>query len=391
MTENKIYLYVGNHSTLEGIEDYLSILRAIFEKRGIPLEATTSLYPDAINLIIDEFSSHLERKNLSIFKTVNPNAKYIVLLTEFTTSRWGLKSFNHFGGLIESCLIAGYNLFDTFVRGRHRISLSELMISIAYFPVLFLYVASFMALASVKYLLAALSGKRSAHPIAQFHNQQHRIWGFHARYLGISEGIKLADGLVAIHEGIFRQLIHCGFSDLLKEKVCGVLHAEFEVAGVIEKLRMQKALCIEVTGSITKYRRDWISSVDNDVINSGIKGFGFCEMKSFSDASKEIIQSRNAYSLHPPQQARWGFSSPTRIYRALVVDGNIPVITAQYDQNAIEKICIKYEGVKTIRLLGRLHKDTQEMINFMKPRLDEYEKHAEIENAEVIKRIFHFV
>ena len=62
--------------------------------------------------------------------------------------------------------------------------------------------------------------------------------------------------------------------------------------------------------------------------------------------SKEGI-IRGAYSLHPPQSETWRYASPTRIYRALCIDYNMPILT----KNLFSIILNKNFALKSSKLV----------------------------------------
>lgn len=81
---------------------------------------------------------------------------------------------------------------------------------------------------------------------------------------------------------------------------------------------------------------------------------------------------RGAFSLHPPQNSRWRYSSPTRIYRALRYDHNLPVLTKLFDQHPIERLCLVFERKETLIQMYRYFKDPVTLFAYLKPRVREY-------------------
>lgn len=96
---------------------------------------------------------------------------------------------------------------------------------------------------------------------------------------------------------------------------------------------------------------------------------------------------RAAFSLHPPQTMNWKYSSPTRLFRALDQDGNIPVLTHYFNQHPIEDVCLVYEGNQTILDMYDFYHDKNKAWAYLLPRLDRYAQTAELENNKVVQKM----
>lgn len=105
--ENKtIYLYVGNHGKRDWIEDYIKLFVSVFGERGSVIKVSNKLAPGAVNLIIDEFTNLIENKHIAEFKLAHPQTRFVYVLTEFINRKYGVESFNHFGGIMDSAYLS---------------------------------------------------------------------------------------------------------------------------------------------------------------------------------------------------------------------------------------------------------------------------------------------
>jgi hypothetical protein len=153
----------------------------------------------------------------------------------------------------------------------------------------------------------------------------------------------------------------------------GVVYPEFEEREVHDLLMVTKKLFIEVTGSVTRYRRKWIRRINQQLISLGLRNvFGPCVSLPFSLLASDKPVDRGAYSLHPPQTRNWPYCSPTRIFRALSVDHNLPVLTHHFHQNPIEDLCFVLENQKSIVELYEMYADPVRLRNFIEPKVKSY-------------------
>ena len=100
---NEIYIAVGNHRSVVGINEIIySLLSCLSENFSVKL--TRSLRPNGLNIVIDEFASRFDRVALEKTKELYPDTKIIIVATEFVTpiSILGVElgnTFNFFGSL----------------------------------------------------------------------------------------------------------------------------------------------------------------------------------------------------------------------------------------------------------------------------------------------------
>jgi hypothetical protein len=389
VAKNYFNIYIGNHGKISGIEDYIDVTKQILKKTGIPVRVTSSLDADAVNIIIDEFTNYVENLNFLNFKKNNPKSHVIFVLTEFVESKWGVKSINNFGGLLEASSIALFDVYLRFYRKDYpSITINSLLKLFCYLPVI-LTECGFYA---INYLLRSLVGGRPRDPFKSYIKFHARSIYFHMRFLGLKTCLEYSNAILAGHEdiiaGVYRNL------GAKIDGICylGVLYPEFHVENTLAKLKNEKKLFIEMTGSITAYRKKWMSKIDRTLISLGMHNhFGLC--KSFSSPGSETINDtgRAAFSMHPPQSRWWKYCSPMRIYRALAVDNNLPVATKNFSQNPIENICFLYKDKNSILDLYKMYIRPDQLRNFVDDRIQSYNDTVSIRNDALVKRLKSFI
>jgi hypothetical protein len=165
----------------------------------------------------------------------------------------------------------------------------------------------------------------------------------------------------------------------------GVLHPEFDEEDVLGSLMADKRLFFEVTGSVTSHRQACIDRVNREILALGMHAvFELCRVFSFSSPDGE---RRGAYSLHPPQSEHWPCCSPMRIYRALAIDHNLPVLTRHFSQSPIEDVCFLLNGHRSLLQLYDMFHDRALLADFIGDRLRTYNQIAIARNDQCVAHI----
>lgn len=390
MTSDKyLSLYIGNHGKANGIEDYILIITKLMLKRGIPIQVSSKLDPKAVNLVIDEFTNYVENHRIAEFKKAHPYSKIVFVLTEFAERKWGVESFNHFGGVFESAAIA---LFDVYLRmirdDLGRLGVGQYLKLMCYLPLLVLQ----MVQDTSRIAFGRLNGKRLPNTVAKYLKTYHRTIYLHMRYLGLKSCMRYADAVITSHEKIIDGFSADKGADGQPLPCFGVLYPEFDKGEVLDKLMVGKKLFIEITGSVTRYREKFINRTNRHLVSLGLHNvFGFCMPLRFSVLASNKPVDRGAYSLHPPQTRTWPYCSPTRIFRALAVDHNLPILTHHFDQNPIEDVCFVLEGKRSIIELYEIYYDRVRLMNFIEPRLHAYNEIAAARNDSLVEKLRGFM
>lgn len=371
MTQDKyLNLYTGNHGKPDGIEDYVEIISKSMEDRGIPVRVSSTLDPNAVNLIIDEFTNYLENRRLAAFRKSNPNSQIVIVLTEFANRKWGVESFNHFGGVFDAATIA---LFDVYLRLTRddfgRVDIGALLKLLCFLPLIILRTIPDI----VKFIVGRLIGRKVKNPVTKYLKTYYRTIYFHIRYLGLKACLPYFNAIVAGHEAIIEGFANDVGADGEPLRYLGVLYPELNERDVLDKLMIGKKLFIEITGSVTRYRQKWIGRINRQLISLGLhNAFGYCKPLRFSVLASSKPADRGAYSLHPPQTRTWPYCSPTRIFRALSVNHNLPILTHHFHQNPIEDVCFVLNGKRSIIELYEMYADPVRLKNYIEPRVQAY-------------------
>lgn len=376
-------IFTGNHDMLDPIEDYLAFLEGMLANRGYEVRVDDALDPGAVNIVIDEFSDPARSDVLRRFKSTHPGAPVIFLLTEFCERRFGFRTFNHFSGLAYSAALSIANVLQrrrlggrVGLRGRDFVQLG------LYLPLAILDLVVHVAAWPVRWA----SGGPTESPLQRYRRRYRRAIYMHSRYLGFICNMDLADGVMSIHEQI-EAAYHAipGYSRVAGPFL-GVIAPEINARDVADNLMRDRDLAVELTGSVTTYRERWIRKFDALVDSSGLSArVGKCRVIRFGSNGPDTGSRRAAYSLHPPQDENWPYCSPTRIYRALVTDRNVPVITRYYGQSPIENLCLRLEGESTLREMVTMFDDREKLLGCMNPRLKQYEGQASRTNDLVVR------
>lgn len=69
-----------------------------------------------------------------------------------------------------------------------------------------------------------------------------------------------------------------------------------------------------------------------------------------------------------------------RIFRALSVDHNLPILTHHFHQNPIEDVCFVLDGPRSIIELYEMYADSHRLKNFIELRVQAYNEIAAARN-----------
>ena len=366
----RLYLYTGNHGKKDGIQEFIGIFHQVAERLGHEVKITKRLMAGQVNFLIDEFSNRYENERLAQFKREHPDSIIVLVLTEFVETKYGVRSLNHFGSLFDSGLISVINIVLRFKRADFNRPRPRDWFDLALFsPIVFGYGLWI----GMRWLFAVLrSGGKFQSFGSLIWRRLHRLAYFHMRYLGLEKYMSLADRILVSHEYIFTGLNRLGWLTDDDSRVLGVFYPEFDVEQVLRKTHGKMSPAMEITGTISPYRRKWIHKYNSALLKLGMHNtLDMVKVRSFGDEKKHRRRPA-AFSLHPPQTAKWPYSSPTRLFRSLQTDGAIPVVTKRFSQNPIEDVCLEYDGFDTLKQLADMHSDSEKKRRFIEERIVRY-------------------
>ena len=102
--------------------------------------------------------------------------------------------------------------------------------------------------------------------------------------------------------------------------------------------------------------------------------------------SKEGI-IRGAYSLHPPQTEVWRYASSSRLYRALCIDYNMPILTKNFNQHPIEDVCFIYDDKEKLFQFRDYYLNIEEFLPILESKIDKYMQIAKEHNDKFLENL----
>jgi hypothetical protein len=311
MTQNA-YLVWGNHLYTHGIGEIVFTVDASLGGYH-RLRPTETIKPGKINIIIDEFSNLYFVRRLAEIKKEYPGTRYVFIATEFVTpiALLGLelgRTFNFFG-----------NPSDWLNVLRNR---NILLQATGRLP---------------SYMHRRFAGFVDALPLCDVLAFVHPKIG-----PGLKELSAACSGLIAPPMALYPEL-HLDF-DRLQEQ-WATLPMGFDITGTMSKYRRRVMNKLERRFALCGHNRPiWrhVPFTESDPLE-----FGRSTMRFHYDREGEPNNTegdkRYLFNINPPQQAKWPFSSPMRIARAALL-GQIPAITAKFNDHEIEAIAYRWDG-----------------------------------------------
>jgi hypothetical protein len=153
------------------------------------------------------------------------------------------------------------------------------------------------------------------------------------------------------------------------------------------------------TGGLTPYRKN----VGRKIIKTFMSIGWFAPLymhtpfeassTTISDANEiakhyELISPQYLFNLNPPQHARWPYSSPMRIFRAIML-GQIPVITKRFHDHFIEDVAMQWDSKRDTALEWATYRlrDRHELLANYLISLKKYDELAQMSNMPFVNAI----
>jgi hypothetical protein len=320
----QVCIAIGNHRSLVGIKEIIYTVRSALSK-DFSVRTTREVRSDSLNIVIDEFSSQFDLSVIKKTKELYPNTKIVIVATEFVTpvSVLGLR------------LPATFNFFGS--------AWDWLRLSIDIFQPLIGYRPSYMR----------------------------------RRCRGFAAALRYCDLLVVVHPQILPTVAK------LVEQLAPHLQEPLPVypqIGPLSVVQLNRLWNLPVgftmTGTQTRFRNQIMRSLVRTFANAGrlappYKHTGFESPPTLSADKLAAADSQNylcdyhsvepdyLFNINPPQTAKWRFSSPMRILRAILL-GQIPVVTKKFHDHLLEEVARCWDGrpdaameFKTLQFLDR--------------------------------------
>jgi hypothetical protein len=372
----KINVVTSNHPLVSSIEDYISILRDISKKRGINFIASQNFQKGHLNLVIDEFSDPSFLTKISLFKQYYPTEKIILVATEFVETFHGVTSINIFNRISNIAIISYANVWIRFYFPdlKNHLLPGDILRLFIFIPLLpFVMIGFFMEFFRSQFK------KRNSHV--------HQTLYHHIRYLGLKKAISSFDYVVALHENILYNMKD-HFPGIASR---GVFYPELYDLNV-EDLFSKKVMKIDVSGTITSYRRSEMKRMQKLLFRFGghFLGFNiipFNKENGTGENNNRSDDEKSAFSFHPPQSSNWKYCSPTRLFRALTVDKNIPLLSKHFQQHPIEDCCIEVKTIEDLNKAKLIHERVEPLYTEYLEKLKNYSTISKDCNNEFINNI----
>jgi len=355
----QIYIAVGNHRSLVGINEIIYTLCSCFSE-SFSVALTRSLKPDCVNILIDEFASSADIIAIEKTKELYPNTKIVIVATEFVTpvSLLGvelLKTFNFFGNLRDWYVLLGGTVRSQFGG-----------------------MPPYMGM----------------------------------RYRGFVRMLKYCDLLAVVHPAILPTV-----AELVDEAATHLppplmVYPRIDSLSTLQQNRFADLpVGFTMTGTQTRYRREilrkltkafkrfgWYAAVYKNVpfevpattISSANdkKARASSESSAFPDylrAQYDLASPEFLFNFNPPQTADWPYSSPMRILRAIML-GQIPVVSEKFHDHLIEDIAMLWDGKsETAVQLGTWQlRDRQLWLTDYLRSIEAYDRKAREENKPLV-------
>ena len=384
----RINIYIGNHSEKFLIDDVV-YLNYIFSKRNIDVITSIELEPDSINIIFDDFCDYERSKKIIDFKRNNPKTVIIIVSTEHIVEKYFARTFNFFsGGIRDAAVISLLNVFYRIsIKHFSYPTLRDLAVAIVYSPILMIdYMMNIIKFTTLKKI--------------GFYYKRPRSFGYNLkRYIGFEKMANYADSIFMM--GVTDPNYIAEYSKNYKRlnlpkgtTVIGTFFPEIDVDDIKKNIFINKKLFIEVTGTVTPYRFNKMQEINDDISNLNLQN-SFSNCKDFPKGGEHEISAvvskegiiRGAYSLHPPQSETWRYASSTRIYRALCIDYNMPILTKNFNQHPIEDVCFIYDDKEQLFQFRDYYFNIEKFLPILESRIDKYMVIAEEHNDKFIENL----
>jgi hypothetical protein len=305
----KVYIAVGNHRSFAGIKEIVHSIQSALSAQ-FSVEMSRELKSDSVNIIIDEFSGLFDVAAIRQVKELYPKTKIVVVATEFATSVSVLgielmRTFNFFGTpldwsrLLRDTIKSLGGGVPPYMRMRYVgfanvLKYCDLLTAI---HPLIIPVAAELARSAAPSLPPPLM----VYPLIGLlsENRRNRLWNLPTGF--VMTGTRTPYRIMVARD-IVRKFKRAGWSGPLFE------HRAFDGAN---------------SGASSSN-----GARESDTLNS---------LLSYDSSRPDVL-----YNVNPPQSAKWAYSSPMRILRAVLI-GQIPVITKRFHDHPLEDVAVLWD------------------------------------------------
>jgi hypothetical protein len=351
----KVYIAVGNHRSFAGIKEIVHSIQSALSAQ-FSVELSRELKGDSVNIIIDEFSGLFDVAAIRQVTELYPNTKIVIVATEFATSVSVLgielmRTFNFFGTPLDwgrllrdvaGSLAGG---MPPYMRLRYvgfANALKYCSLLTAIHP-LIVPVAAELARGVAPALPAPLMIHPIIGPLSDV--QRDRLWNLPAGF--VMTGTR-TPYRIAVSRAIVRKFKRAGWSKPLYE------HRAFET-----------------------------SRTASSASNGPREAETLLSLLNYNSVSPDVL-----FNVNPPQSAKWAYSSPMRILRAVLL-GQIPVITKRFQDHPLEDVATLWDGSleTAVELASRQFVDRRMWLPDYLRSIEAYDREASAANKPFVDAV----
>jgi hypothetical protein len=387
-------IFIHNHSNKEGIEDILKILLDTFPESSI--SNSENLTPNHTNIIIDEFTNIISNHKIEKFKKESPDTKLILIATEFIKKDVFLSTFNTFENIFNRSILGVLKLYLLLKRKDFNITITKIMQIILSLPLGSISILTIF----ISYLFSKYILRSSRLHKLNFYMYFVSIYqsGFYLmlRYESFIKMSNLFNAVICLHPAMEKSYIKIFGND----KIYGTIYPRIDKSKFNEGLKNKSVFGFYLSGTLTRNRTKLLNSFSRLIIFSGLKkkchnfliqGFGKKEkqdINKLSSSPKDKFTKEDLFfSLHPYQTRSWPYFSPTRIYRSLSYDHNLPIVFETSNEHPLESLVFLFRDQYSLLELNSIFENRDNFLIEYNKKIDCYNKDILENNNKIIKKL----
>ena len=381
---NDVYLVIGNHYSLVGVWEQVTITLRTFQHLNIDLKISTNVVENAINIIIEEFSNDIVDQLIKI-KAKSPDTKYILYVSEYIDKYGNLNTFNSKELILRKLTInSPDSLYTNYYDG--PIPLLDKTIKNVYEKICNVFRINYAQEIMLARRQNALKKLMEANIIEFIVSTTKRV------LLNYDELFKCETFYVPIfvNPKLLKERLKIGYTP-------GVIftgNLTNHRSNVIKKLRnsLHKSYPLTMISlhKNSREKRDYLNKLKK------LDKIGIKHNILNLDSDFELIRIENSlynlklsdvpiYELYIPQSKNWNLSSPNRTLFSLE-SGYIPVNIGLFDDHDIAKIALAIEDPMDLNNLI-LEQNEYKILEKIVGKVDEYNEKQKDYLSAVNKRI----
>ncbi len=387
-------IFIHNHSSKDGIEDILNILVDTLPECSI--SNSENLTPNHINIIIDEFTNIVSNQKIEKFKKENPDGKLILIATEFIKKDVFVSTFNTFENILNRSILGVLKLYLLLKRKDFSITITKIMQIILSLPLGSISILTIF----ISYLLRKYVLRSSKLHNLNFYMYFLAIYqsGIYLmiRYESFIKMSSLFNAVILLHPAMEKSYIKI----FGKDKIYGTIYPQIDKSKFNEGLKNKSVFGFYLSGTLTRNRIKILNGFSRLIIFSGLKKK--CNnflIEAFSKKGKQETSQLSPlpkgkftkedlfFSLHPYQTRSWPYFSPTRVYRSLNYDHNLPIVFESSNQHPLESLVFLFRDQYSLLELNSIFENRDNFLIEYNKKIDCYNKDIVKYNNKIMKKL----